>query len=187
MISNAPEAWTQRSQAGTSHEAAMWSESGQRERYAAVLSALDPRPGETLYDYGCGTGLLSTMVPAGVGYLGYDWSRGMIERAQRDHPLSAFVNEDLASITPDLIACIGTFNLADGWSKEQTWTALSDLWSRCGRAMAVCLYAGEDEECIRYRDSECMAFAKQTRASWSLERHRPNDLLLVLGREDVRP
>jgi len=172
----------------------MWSAAGQRARFDAVLAALHPQPGETLYDYGAGTGLFSTLIPDGVGYLGYDWSRGMVERAQLDHPLSAFVNEDMASITPDLIACIGPFNLRDGWSKQQTWDVLTDLWSRCGRAMAVCLYAGDDEDCIIYLDSDCITFAKRAssqdpgrESTWSVARHRPNDLLLVLRRENVRP
>lgn len=185
MIANTPSAWSVRSQEPLSHEAAMWSAQGQQARFDAVLEALNPQPGETLYDYGCGTGLLSTLVPDGVGYLGYDWSQGMVERAQKDHPLSAFVNDDLSSITPDLLACVGTFNLRDSWSKQQTWGALTVLWGRCRRAMVVCLYAGDDPDCIEYLDSECIAFAKSTGAVWSLNRHLPNDLLLLLERPPV--
>jgi len=182
VIANSPEAWTARAQAPLSHEAAMWSQEGQRARFDAVLAALNPQPSEVLLDYGCGTGLLSTFIHEGVGYMGYDWSHGMVERARHDHPMSAFVSEDLVPVTPDLVACIGCFNLQDRWSKQQTWDVLTHLWGRCRRAMAVCLYAGDDPDCITYLDSDCIAFSKSTHARWSVARHRHNDLLLLLER-----
>ena len=159
----------------------MWSSAGQRERFDAVLAALDPQPDMTLLDYGCGPGLLSTFVPEGVEYVGCDWSEGMIERARRDHPGVNFsVGEP--NIIVDVVACIGVWNLRDGWSKQQTWDKIIHLWGRCRRAMAVSLYAGDDPDCITYLDSDCIAFGKSTLARWSVERHRHNDLLLLLKR-----
>jgi SAM-dependent methyltransferase len=190
VIRNSPEAWSERAQEELSHDAAMWSELGQRERFAAVLKALRPQPGDSLLDFGCGTGLFSTWIPDGVGYLGYDWAPGMIRRAQRDHPKEAFVNE-LPVIDVDLVACIGCFNLQDGWSKQQTWDTLTDLWSRCRHALSVCLYAGEDDEdedCISYLDSDCITFCKSLpSAYWNIERHRSNDFLVTLRRREVIP
>jgi SAM-dependent methyltransferase len=182
MVRNTPSAWSERASAETSYEAAMWSEQGQKERFAAVLETLEPQAGEVLLDFGCGTGLFSTWMPHGVVYVGYDWSEGMIARAEHDHPSCRFT-----SVFPppraDLVACVGPFNLVDGWSKQQTWDTLTDLWGGCNRALAVCLYSGEhDPDCISYRDSDCITFCKSTGAAWTVERHRSNDLLLVLRR-----
>jgi len=184
VIANSPESWSVRSQERLSHEAAMWSSQGQQARFDAVLSALKPQPHETILDFGCGTGLLSKSVPSGVGYLGYDWSEGMVARARNDHPGRVFTT-NLIVCSHDLVACVGTFNLHDSWSKQQTWDKLGFLWNHCGRALAVCLYAGDDPDCIEYLDSECIAFAKSTGADWLLNRHLPNDLLLVLERPPV--
>ena len=170
----------------------MWSQEGQRARFDAVLAALNPQVGESLLDHGCGTGLLSTLLPDGVDYTGYDWSEGMIERARRDH-LGVNFTIGEPNIIVDMVACVGPFNLKDGWSKQQTWDTIIHLWGRCRRAMAVSLYAGDDPDCITYLDSDCIAFGKSTLARWSVERHRHNDLLLLLEREaeetsvNVRP
>jgi SAM-dependent methyltransferase len=179
---NTPQAWSARAAAPTSHEAALWSEEGQRKRFAAVIEALAPQPGEWLLDFGCGTGLFSTYVREGVNYFGYDWSDGMVERAKRDHPAHTFVST-LSMIDFDVVACIGCFNLGDNWSRKQTWDTLTDLWANTNRALAVCLYSGgHDDDCISYLDSECIEFCETLDAKWTVERHLQNDLLLVLKR-----
>jgi len=163
----------------------MWSRQGQQERFVSVLAALDPQPGETLLDYGCGTGALADLLPVGVFYTGYDWSDGMVDRARRDHQ-GQFYSTTPPSYPFDLVACIGPFNLADGWSQTQTWKVLSDLWGRCNRKLAVCLYAGADPDCLVYSMGGCQDFAEQTGADWLAIRHLPNDILLTLDRGAVR-
>jgi SAM-dependent methyltransferase len=185
VIANTPEAWTERArEAETSAGAALWSEAGQRERFAAVLAALDPRPGETLLDYGCGTAALSELLPVGVEYVGCDWSRGMIERARREHPSrELLLRGDFPTAPVDLAVVVGTFNLDNGWAKSQTWDALGRLWSLCRRALAACLYAGDDPDCLVYTQAEVEAFAAETDAArFAVTQPRPNDLLLLLER-----
>ena len=163
----------------------MWSERGQHDRFLSVLAALDPQPDETLLDYGCGTGSLAELLPTGVFYTGYDWSTGMVERARRDHPGHLYT----ATQPPhpfDLVAAIGPFNLADSWSQTRTWKVLADLWSRCNRKVAVCLYAGADPDCLVYSMGDCQAFAESTGSDWRATRHLPNDILLTLDRGAVR-
>ena len=188
MILNSPAAWSARAHSPLpEHEACRWSRSGQRERHESVLAALAPKPGETLLDFGCGTGALSELVPEGVVYDGYDWAPGMIERARHEHPgrrfLSVLVGPLSYAYTEyDLIACIGPFNLPQDWSKEQTWETLDLLWGRCQRALAVCLYAGDDADCLVYSEDEIPLIAPAREARTTIARHRPNDLLLLIER-----
>lgn len=181
-IRNSPAAWSARAlSVADAHEATRWSEAGQRERFDSVLAALDPKPGESLLDFGCGTGALSELLPEGVDYLGYDWAAGMVMRARCEHPGRSF-----SRLWPDgpfdLVACIGTFNLRDGWSKEQTWKTLASLRGRCRRAIAVCLYAGKDPDCLIYSEDEIPFIAHMGEARTTVTRHRPNDLLLLMER-----
>ncbi len=182
MIANSPAAWSERASAENSWNAALWSEAGQRARFDSVLAALDPQPGESLLDYGCGTGALADLLPENVDYIGYDWSEGMLERARIEHPGRGFTSELLPYLV-ELVACVGPFNLADGWSKEQTWGTLSALWGRTTRALAVCLLSRTDESgLLVYTQGEVSEFAETLGTRFSVSRHLANDLLLVLKR-----
>lgn len=184
MIANSPAAWTERATLADPYEAVMWSLEGQAERFASVLAALNPLPGEILLDYGCGTGALADLVPPDR-YLGFDSSPGMVERARRDHPDHRFVDASAppVPVDVDLVAAVGPFNLADGWGKYHTWATLRFLWGHTRRALAVCLYAGDDPACLSYGTDETSDFAETLDAAyWQIRRHRPNDLLLVLKR-----
>lgn len=181
MIPNTPESWSERALLPTAHEAALWSANGQQERFAAVLAALDPRPGETLLDYGCGTGGLSAFLDDRISYTGYDWAAGMLERAERDHPSATFTDK-LPLRHFDLVACIGTFNLQDGWSKPLTWQTLRLLWKMTDRALAASLYAGDDPDCIRYTESELLSLEMPDDPTRYVRQHRTNDLLLAYYR-----
>lgn len=188
MIANTPEAWTERAlTAAASHEAALWSPRGQRDRFAAVLGALKPQPGETLLDYGCGTGSLSEVLPHGVGYTGVDWSAGMITRARREHPGRAFccARAGEVRLPADVTACVGPFNLRENWSKKQTWETIATLWSGTRRALATSFYAGSDTDCLIYDEDELTLLATRLLGvRWfSIRRHRRNDLLLVMTRQ----
>ena len=180
MTANSPAAWSERATRENSWDAALWSEQGQRDRFASVLEALNPQPGETLLDYGCGTGAFTDWIPDGVNYLGYDWSPGMLIRAELDHPKHRFTDtEPVASF--DLVACVGPFNLPDGWSKQQTRDTLARLWQRTQRTLVVCLYAGADNDCLIYTEAEALDFGA-VRGNASVRRHLPNDLLLTVRR-----
>jgi len=52
-----------------------------------LVDLLDPRPGETIVDLGCGTGELAAVIAArGASVLGLDADEAMIAKARRDHP-----------------------------------------------------------------------------------------------------
>lgn len=182
-IENTPQAWSDRAvTARTSHEAALWSEKGQRDRMVAVIKALDPQPGERLLDFGCGTGRLVEFLPDGVGYMGHDWSLGMLTRAKVDHPGHQWTaSQPMGKF--DLVACIGTFNLKHNWSKEKTWMMLLRCWIlNRPRALVACLYRGEDRACLRYEPVETLAAVRNLDALSTVSEYLPNDLLLVMKR-----
>jgi SAM-dependent methyltransferase len=179
VIANTPEAWSERATLPEPHEAALWSHAGQMSRFAVVVDALQPQRGERLLDYGCGTGALADELPPDIGYVGYDPAPGMIGRAQADHPSRTFTTKKPTEKFT-LTCCIGPFNLPDRWSKPDTWIAVRRLWRHTTRALAVCLYAGADTDCLIYTEEELRTFAATLNASCTIERHRPNDLLLVL-------
>lgn len=184
MIANTPSAWSDRAEITDAATAVRWSRDGQAERFLSVIAALEPRAGETLLDFGCGTGALTDALPAGVQYTGYDWAGGMIDRARHDHPDRRFAR-GIPVAEFDLIACVGPFNLAHNWSKQQTWAVIESLWRQTRRQLAVCLYAGDDTECLVYTEDETLHSLRHLRdvGARTVVRHRPNDLLLILDRQ----
>lgn len=186
---NTPAAWTLRAQRDVpAHEAVGWSRRSQGARFDAIFAALHPRHNESLLDYGCGTGALSRHLRIHVDYLGFDWSLGMTERASREHPCEKFATTLDDGDTWDLVVCCGTFNLADNWSKAQTWALIRMLFARSRRAMAVSLYCGDDPRCIRYVPSEVATTANALTHDFTIERgYLPNDLLMVLRQGPVTP
>jgi hypothetical protein len=180
---NTPEAWSERAErAATSHEAAGWTFDGQQERLAAVVRALSPQPCDSLLDWGCGTGALSELLPAGVFYVGYDAAEGMVVRAGREHP-----NRRFQSFWPahhfDLVACVGPFNLADRWSKQHTFHTIRHLWDTTGcRALGASLYAGDDPNCLSYTPDELDTLGRHLGYDTFVARIRHNDLLFAARR-----
>jgi hypothetical protein len=137
-------------------------------------------PSGTLLDFGCGLGDFSSWVPQ-VEYVGYDWAPGMVERAQKEHGSKRrrFTNE-MPEGRFDVVVCIGPFNLPGSF--EETWETLGKLWSRSKYCLAVCLYYGNDPSCLSYSPSCVASFADSKAEFWTLEKHRHNDLLMVLRR-----
>lgn len=151
---NTPEAWSSRAdQIDKPALACGWSDLGQHERMRKAVRMLAPRVGETLLDWGAGTGALTEYLPGGVDYQGFDWATGMVIRAQREHPGHRFQDWE-PSRQFDLVACVGPFNLIDNWSKQYTWATLRRLWDMCRRRMVVFLYAGRDQNCLVYTPDE---------------------------------
>ena len=91
-VRNDPDAWDERADAPTSHEAALWSEAGQNLRHAMIaewLKELVPTGGfgdesVDVLDWGCGTGALALHLdPEVFEWIGYDWSPAMRARARK--------------------------------------------------------------------------------------------------------
>jgi hypothetical protein len=90
---------------------------------------------------------------------------GWSEAGQRERFASAMV-------------CVGALNLPG--SKLETWATLRRLWDKTSRVLAVSLYAGLDDRCLIYTDDEVEAFARSESYYSFVDRHRYNDLLMVL-------
>lgn len=180
---NTPEAWSLRAAAlPESWSACGWSEDGQRERHEAVVKSLDPRDGDRLLDWGCGTGDLADLLSTDVDYVGYDWASGMLARAAQAHPDRAFTSWVPSGVF-DLVACVGCFNLPQGWSKEHTGWTLRHLWDTTACcALAVSLYAGDDPNCISYTGANAARFGAQLSSKVTVDQIRHNDLLLTVRR-----
>jgi hypothetical protein len=184
LVENSPRAWSERALQPASHEAAMWSEGGQTRRFLAVLRHLELREGDTLLDFGAGTGRFCEFLPVDVSYAGYDWAPGMVERMVQEHPRARPL-ESLPDELFDHVVCIGAFNLADGWSKERTWERVSELWTEhTRRTLVVSLYRGWDDSCIRYDPEDAAEFARRLGATFFAVDcvYAENDLTLAVYR-----
>jgi hypothetical protein len=180
-IVNSPQGWDDRSADPDPYKAVGWSREGQRERFEAIVAALEMLPGDSVLDFGCGLGAFTAWVPEGVKYLGYDWSAGMVGRASKLNPGFAFRFTWPEGAVFDHVVCCGTFNIPG--SKAETWQTLRKLWDlNAVERMAVSLYAGEDESCLIYTEEEALEFGRREAWRASVSRPRPNDVLLVMRR-----
>ncbi len=185
-VDNSVEAWDARAvRASTDWDAAMWSEHGQTTRFTSVVRALNLRPSDNLLDYGCGTGRLVEFVPPDVSYVGVDRSAGMIEKA-KERTKGAFYTK-APPWKFDHVVAIGVFNLSDGWSKEDTWSVLDQLWNDCTRrTLAVCLYRGVAKGSLIYSAPEIAEFAMLRTTNFTVDcSYLPNDAMLVMRRSGV--
>jgi trans-aconitate methyltransferase len=150
------------------------------DRHDEIVDALKPQPGETLLDWGCGPGELVLALPEGIGYTGYDFAPGMVDRARQAHPDRRFQSWE-PDRSFDLVAAVGCFNLADHWSREMTWYTLRRLFEKTRRALAASLYAGADHPgCLSYTVEECDKFARGMSYYQTVRRWRSNDILILL-------
>ncbi len=186
LIENTPAAWSERAlHAATSAEAAMWSEGGQTRRFLAALRLLSLRADDTLLDYGCGTGRFCEFLPPDVLYYGHDTSPQMLERMTDEHPRATPMEALVDGVYFDHVVAIGCFNLADNWSKEQTFKALWNLWTfNTRRSLLVSLYRGTDPSCIRYEPEDAAEFARRLAATFFVIDcvYAENDLTLAVYR-----
>lgn len=162
-------------------EAAGWSEMGQTRRMMVCVAHLAARPGETVLDYGCGTGRLRAFLPPGVGYVGYDPSPGMLARAARERPDSRLVGELGRDVTFDHVVAVGPWNLGVG--KARAAEEIAWLWGCvAARTLVASLYRGDDVSCTRWEAGEVAELAASLAASWTVDAHLPNDLVMVVRR-----
>lgn len=184
LIINTPGAWTMRSKIGkTSWEAAMWSKEGQADRFNKIIEhvSLRYKPGDSIFDYGCGTGAFSDVVFESLEdpiYTGYDWSDGMIKRAKKEHPESKtrkFWHLEPGGKYEHIVIC-GTFNLKHGWDKQKTNTILARLLPRTRKSLILSCYMGDNEEqCIIYDPNDFMDLVPRPLFSYP----RDNDLFVI--------
>jgi hypothetical protein len=184
---NTPDAWSER--ADTIAEpwtACGWSYESQDARFEAVVAGLNPQPGEWLLDWGCGLGDLCGYLDPFVRYYGFDWPHAMVMRAAAEYggeTVRFKTYEPSPAHRFDMVACVGPFNLSDGWSKERTWHTLRHLWETFKpRALAVSLYAGADENCLQYDEREIRGCGYTLAFDVTVTRILPNDLLMVARR-----
>src|SRR6202020_1743819 len=91
------------------------------ERRLRALLRLPIEEGETLLEFGCGTGRLADLMPRAVHYEGLDWSEEIIALARSRRPESVFRCGSVADLTPhDWVVASGPFNYSKGWTKDQT-------------------------------------------------------------------
>ncbi len=181
-VENTPAAWSARANAHASSDAAMWSERGQTTRFLAVLAHLELRAGDTLLDFGCGTGRLRHFLPDHVSYLGHDTAPGMLARAARE---GATIVSEIPAELFDHVVAIGPFNLADRWSIDDTYRTVARLWAESTRrTLVVSLYRGTDAACLTYDPVQLAAWARSLGARrFAIDATRlENDALLVMHR-----
>lgn len=196
-VPNTPQAWDGRADMDDSWEAAMWSERGQRVRHETVLELLRPRlvMGQSLLDFGCGTGSFRSRLPC-VNYLGVDWSPRLLERARREHPTARFLGEVPVDSEFDHVVCIGPFNLADNWSHMKTYETLHDLWGRTRQSLIVSLFhqsertlasSGFVRGMLTYGLDDAVWLAELLRPTGGLTvttEHARNDMVIRFAREE---
>lgn len=179
---NSPEVWDARANRDVSdHVAADWgSAASQEKRFAAILN-LPLVAGDTLIDFGCGTGRLADFIPPGVAYEGIDWSSAIIDEATRRRPSCSFRVGSVEELHPaDWVIACGPFNIADGWSRSQTRNAVRSMWQKSRKGIAVSLMRSPSPERLHYRADEVVEYLED--CDWSaLELDRsylPNDLCM---------
>jgi SAM-dependent methyltransferase len=187
LAESSPQAWDSYASAGGSDY--LIADCGSPESHERRLKALLRLPieeGDTLLEFGCGTGRLADLVPSGVSYEGLDWSREVVTLARRRRPHGAFRCGSLVDLTPhDWVVASGPFNYAKGWSKSQTAEAVSVMWNSSGRGIAVTVMCVPADGRLHYGAGELISFLAA--CDWShLELDRsylPNDICLRAWRE----
>ncbi len=127
-------------------------------RLRSVLR-LPTRPGDTLLEFGCGTGRLADLVPDDVRYEGLDWSAEAIRQAQRRRPNHVFRCGSVSELVPhDWVVASGPFNYAKGWSRTQTAEAVAAMWGASRRGIALTVLRVPADGRLHYGDEELISF-----------------------------
>lgn len=156
------------------------------ERRLRSVLRLPIKAGDSLLEFGCGTGRLADLVPDGVRYEGLDWSGEVITLARHRRPQSTFRCGSISDLTPrDWVVASGPFNYAKGWSKRQTAEAVTAMWDMSRRGIALTVLGVPVDGRLHYGGEELVSFLGAR--DWSrLELDRsylPNDICLRAWRE----
>lgn len=182
-VVNTPQAWSFRAAAASSSwEAGGWSERGQVARFQAVLDHLELRAGDSLLDFGAGTGRFCSFVPDDVDYFAFDTAGGMRFRTSVEHERATVLSE-IPDRLFDHVVAVGCFNLPG--SVEETFAQISELWHMSTRrSLIVSLYRGDDPRCLRYEPATLAVWAKVLGARRFVidGSHLDNDLILAVYR-----
>jgi SAM-dependent methyltransferase len=184
LVENTPHAWSERALQPAPWDCALWSEAGQVQRFLAVLDHLELREGDSVLDFGCGSGRLCAFLPESVTYHAYDWAPGMLDRVRRDHE-RAIVYEELPEELFDHVVCVGPFNLRENWTREQTWQRLAQLWTlHTRRTLVVSLYRGLALHSLAYSAGWAAEFVEHMGCErFAIDtRHLANDIVLEMRR-----
>jgi SAM-dependent methyltransferase len=187
LTESSPQAWdSYASDGGSDHLIADCGSAESHERRLKALLRLPIEGGDTLLEFGCGTGRLADFVPSSVRYEGVDWSREIITLARRRRPHGTFRCGSIVDLTPhDWVVASGPFNYANGWSRSQTAEAVSVMWDSSTRGIALTVLRVPANGRLHYGGGELISFL--ARRDWShLELDRsylPNDICLRAWRE----
>lgn len=151
------------------------------ERRLDALLKLPIKAGESLLEYGCGTGRLADLLPQDVRYEGLDWSQEVITQAHQRRPNAVFRCGSTGDLTPhDWIVASGPFNYAKGWSKIQTAEVVEAMWNASRRGIALTALRTPAKGRLHYDTIELVALL--TQCEWAhveLDRsYLPNDVCL---------
>jgi SAM-dependent methyltransferase len=187
LTESSPQAWdSYASDGGSDYLIADCGSPESHERRLKALLRLPIEEGDTLLEFGCGTGRLADFVPCSVRYEGVDWSRGVITLARQRRPDGAFHCGSVGDLTPhDWVVASGPFNYAKGWSKSYTAEAVSVMWAASRRGIALTVLCVPADGRLHYSTDELISFLAT--CDWShLELDRsylPNDICLRAWRE----
>jgi hypothetical protein len=187
LTKSSPQAWdSYASEGGPDYLIADCGSPESHERRLRAILQLPFEEGDTLLEFGCGTGRLADFVPGDVRYEGLDWSREVISLAQSRRPHDAFRCGSVGDLTPnDWVVASGPFNYAEGWSKSQTAKAVSAMWGASRRGIALTVLCIPADGRLHYSDDELISLLAA--CDWShLELDRsylPNDMCLRAWRE----
>jgi len=187
LTESSPQAWDSYAiQGGPDYLVADCGSPETHERRLRALLQLPIKEGDTLLEFGCGTGRLADFVPRDVRYEGLDWSREVLTLARRRRPHGAFRSGSVADLTPhDWVVASGPFNYAEGWSKNQTAEAISAMWDASMRGIGLTVLRTPADGRLNYGGDELISYLAA--CDWShLELDRsylPNDMCLRAWRE----
>lgn len=178
--------WEEKAKAPTEHEANGWSERSHAIRMVCAVDVADLQPGDTVLDWGCGTGRMLDFLGSGIRYLGVDPSQAMIDRAIRERPENEadFVCSPCLPIGEyDHVFALGCWNVKP-WQPEWTWEQITALWTSTRKKLIVSLLrsAGDDVS-VTYDPLDAVRWAKSLSPRYWLDcAYLSNDMLLGLER-----